>query len=77
LQQTLATSGNGVRVQLVMAGGYDSRVAENLEHYDELVTLSDDLELRNRFNLSQFQPKSYWTNFILKFLDNFFPKVFG
>ena len=34
-------------VHLVMAGGYDSRVKENVEHYQELKKLSSDLSLDN------------------------------
>lgn len=32
-------------VRLIMAGGYDSRVTENLEHFSELTNLADDLGL--------------------------------
>ena len=32
-------------VHLVMAGGYDTRVAENVEHYEELVTFVKEHEL--------------------------------
>lgn len=30
---------------LVIAGGYDTRVKENVEHYDELVSLAKDLKV--------------------------------
>lgn len=33
------------KAQLVVAGGYDTRVAENVEHYDELVELASSLGL--------------------------------
>ncbi|MBN3321939.1 ALG2 mannosyltransferase, partial [Atractosteus spatula] len=39
------TSEQGRRVHLVMAGGYDERVQENVEHYEELKALSSRLEL--------------------------------
>ncbi len=32
-------------VFLVHAGGYDSRVEENVEHYKELKSLSEDLQV--------------------------------
>ncbi|XP_065184200.1 alpha-1,3/1,6-mannosyltransferase ALG2-like [Sycon ciliatum] len=35
------------RVHLVMAGGYDSRVVENVEHFDELVALAKELRLES------------------------------
>ncbi|GFN79060.1 alpha-1,3/1,6-mannosyltransferase alg2-like [Plakobranchus ocellatus] len=35
-------------VCLIMAGGYDDRVTENVEHYQELVSLSEKLGLQNR-----------------------------
>nr|CAD7458406.1 unnamed protein product [Timema tahoe] len=36
------------RIHLVMAGGYDSRVTENVEHYTELVDHAKDLELSDK-----------------------------
>ena len=33
------------RVHLVMAGGYDPRVVENVEHYEELVSVTKELDL--------------------------------
>lgn len=33
------------KVHLVMAGGYDSRVVENVEHFDELAALTTELDL--------------------------------
>lgn len=35
-------------VHLVIAGGYDPRVPENVEHYAELETLADELGIRDR-----------------------------
>ncbi len=32
-------------VHLVMAGGYDRRVVENVEHFDELQRLADELDV--------------------------------
>ncbi|CAH1244004.1 ALG2 [Branchiostoma lanceolatum] len=34
-------------VHLIMAGGYDNRVVENVEHHQELVELAEDLGLTN------------------------------
>lgn len=36
------------RTQLILAGGYDSRVIENIEHYEELKSLADELSLANK-----------------------------
>ncbi|KAJ9599659.1 hypothetical protein L9F63_026494 [Diploptera punctata] len=36
------------RVYLVMAGGYDTRVIENVEHYEELVVHAEKLELTDK-----------------------------
>ena len=33
------------KLTLIMAGGYDSRVAENVEHLKELTSLREDLNL--------------------------------
>jgi len=37
-----------LQVHLVMAGGYDARVNENVEHYDELASYADRLGLTER-----------------------------
>ena len=37
--------------QLLLAGGYDSAVAENVEHYDELAALATELGVRDRVTL--------------------------
>ena len=34
------------KVKLIIAGGYDSRVTENIEYFDELNRLADDLDLQ-------------------------------
>lgn len=39
------------RVMLIMAGGYDERVLENVEHYDELEELAEDMGLRAKVRL--------------------------
>lgn len=31
-------------MRLIIAGGYDSRVAENIEHFDELSQMAEDLD---------------------------------
>ena len=33
------------QVKLIMAGGYDNRVAENRDHHDELISLANELKL--------------------------------
>ncbi len=45
LQAAPATAALWPRVHLVMAGGYDARVAENVGHYAELVALAAELDL--------------------------------
>ena len=35
------------KVKLIIAGGYDSRVNENIEYFDELNQLADDFDLRD------------------------------
>jgi alpha-1,3/alpha-1,6-mannosyltransferase len=39
------------RLHLVLAGGYDSRNLENLEHYDELTVIAENLELKDKVTL--------------------------
>ena len=36
------------KARLIIAGGYDSRVLENVEHYEELVNLADELNVSNK-----------------------------
>ncbi len=36
------------RIHLVIAGGYDSRLAENVDHFAELTRLADFLDLTNQ-----------------------------
>ena len=36
------------RLHLVLAGGYDSRNLENLEHYDELTVIAENLEIKDK-----------------------------
>ena len=47
LRKRLSTS-EWLHVHLVMAGGYDARVNENVEHYDELTSYADRLGLTER-----------------------------
>lgn len=44
---TLQKNFNIEGVHLIMAGGYDERVAENREHYEELKNLCDNLSLND------------------------------
>ncbi|KFB43585.1 AGAP001232-PA-like protein [Anopheles sinensis] len=39
------------KVCLIMAGGYDDRVLENVEHYDELEELAEDMQIRPKVRL--------------------------
>lgn len=39
------------RVHLVLAGGYDSRNLENIEHYDELTVICENLDLKGKVTL--------------------------
>lgn len=41
------TSNSHSNIKLILAGGYDSRVQENLEHLKELCCLCDELNLKN------------------------------
>merc|ERR1719367_2154373 len=43
--RAFARLGNTTTARLVIAGGYDHRVAENVEHYQELLNLADDLKV--------------------------------
>ncbi|KAK0069644.1 alpha-1 3/1 6-mannosyltransferase ALG2 [Biomphalaria pfeifferi] len=45
---TLLKKNPSLEVHLVMAGGYDSRVVENVEHFNELVSLAKKLGLEER-----------------------------
>lgn len=44
------------RLHLVIAGGYDSRNIENVEHYDELTVISENLDLKD--NVTFFRSPS-------------------
>ncbi|XP_062563954.1 alpha-1,3/1,6-mannosyltransferase ALG2 isoform X2 [Armigeres subalbatus] len=39
------------KLLLIMAGGYDDRVLENVEHFDELEDLAEDMGLRTKIKL--------------------------
>lgn len=39
------------RARLMLAGGYDDRLAENREHYAELQTLVEELHLQEQVNV--------------------------
>lgn len=36
------------KIHLIMAGGYDDRVTENIEHYEELVQISKELKIHDK-----------------------------
>ncbi|XP_055614273.1 alpha-1,3/1,6-mannosyltransferase ALG2 [Uranotaenia lowii] len=46
--QELLNSHEWAKVMLIMAGGYDERVLENVEHFDELEELTEDMCLRSK-----------------------------
>ncbi|XP_055547107.1 alpha-1,3/1,6-mannosyltransferase ALG2 [Wyeomyia smithii] len=46
--QDLVTSQEWNRLMLIVAGGYDGRVLENVEHFDELEELAEDMGLRSK-----------------------------
>lgn len=50
------------KVYLIMAGGYDTRVLENVEHYEELEYLCDELSLSSKvtFLLSPSDREKLW-----------------
>uniref|UniRef100_A0A182SWH4 Alpha-1,3/1,6-mannosyltransferase ALG2 n=1 Tax=Anopheles maculatus TaxID=74869 RepID=A0A182SWH4_9DIPT len=49
--QELLSPGEWHKVCLIMAGGYDDRVMENVEHYDELEELAEELRIRGKVRL--------------------------
>lgn len=49
------------RTVLVVAGGYDSRVEENVEHFDELVRLADELGISHKVTFLQSPSDKYKT----------------
>uniref|UniRef100_A0A182RSC1 Alpha-1,3/1,6-mannosyltransferase ALG2 n=1 Tax=Anopheles funestus TaxID=62324 RepID=A0A182RSC1_ANOFN len=49
--QELVSPGEWHKVCLIMAGGYDDRVMENVEHYDELEELAEDMQIRAKVRL--------------------------
>lgn len=49
--QELIPAGDWSKVMLIMAGGYDDRVLENVSHYDELLELAEDMGLRSKVHL--------------------------
>ena len=46
--RAFARLGNTTTARLIIAGGYDHRVAENVEHYQELLNLADDLQVSDK-----------------------------
>ena len=48
LMERIMTKAEWDRLHLVLAGGYDSRNLENLEHYDELAVIAENLELKDK-----------------------------
>lgn len=48
LLETLLTRAQFDRCRLVIAGGYDDRLGENVQHHDELIQLSIQLAIDNR-----------------------------
>jgi alpha-1,3/alpha-1,6-mannosyltransferase len=48
LLERIVTRQEWDRLHLVIAGGYDSRNRENLEHHDELAVIAENLELKDK-----------------------------
>lgn len=48
LLERIVTRQEWDRLHLVLAGGYDSRNLENLEHHDELTVIAENLELKEK-----------------------------
>lgn len=48
LLERIVTKNEWDRLQLVLAGGYDSRNLENLEHYEELTVIAENLGLKDK-----------------------------
>lgn len=46
--KTLLTEEDWDKVRLIIAGGYDNRVAENIYYYDELTTLAAELDVSDK-----------------------------
>lgn len=53
LMEVLVSRQEWDRLHLVLAGGYDSRNLENLEHYDELMVVSENLGLKDKVTFLQ------------------------
>lgn len=51
LLERIVTKQEWDRLHLVLAGGYDSRNLENLEHHDELTVIAENLALKDKVTL--------------------------
>ncbi|XP_043496088.1 alpha-1,3/1,6-mannosyltransferase ALG2 isoform X1 [Polistes fuscatus] len=56
------------RLYLIMAGGYDKRVEENVEHYLELIELSDELHVTDKVIFLR-SPSDIYKVSLLKYCD--------
>lgn len=56
------------RVKLIIAGGYDNRVIENIEYYQELNKLAEDLNLQNEI-LFLRSPDDHIKSLLLDYCD--------
>lgn len=56
------------RCQLIIAGGFDKRVTENVEHYDELCELAEKLDVRSKCTFLR-SPSDKFKLFLLKRCD--------
>lgn len=56
------------RIHLIIAGGYDSRVLENVEHFDELILLAQRLDLTNKITFMK-SPNDATKLWLLKTVD--------
>ena len=56
------------KVKLIIAGGYDDRVAENIEYFDELTQLANDLDLQSSV-LFLRSPPDFIKSLLLDYCD--------
>lgn len=61
-------SSSGKKARLIIAGGYDNRVNENIEYFEELNKLADELELSNSV-LFLRSPPDFIKSLLLDYCD--------
>ena len=72
-----ACKGLEKKAVIVIAGGYDQRVLENVEHHLELVNLAKKLQLQVVFLRSTFGDSLFSLNLLLETLDSLYYFLFN